>query len=152
MYIIIANDLKQSDFIVDLNHVLNLLMVEKLRSHPAEVTGKVQPIFIKEKTFGNFNLSQCLISFKIPTGRSSFSTSLHFLFHNFSSKSLASGLGKSSKYCSISPSMSKTLYSGSQMINDTNNRSLEAVLLNELNEKTIFAINWSTNGIARALR
>ena len=127
-------------------------MAEKLRSHSAEVTGKVQPIFIKVKTFGNFNLSQCLIVFARLAGRSSFSTSLYFLFHNFSSRSMTSGLGKSSEYCSISPSMSKSLYSGSQMIDGTSNRSLEAVLVNELNLKVISAINQSADGIARALR
>ena len=33
-------------------------MAKELRSHSAEVIGKMQPIFIKVKTFGNFNLSQ----------------------------------------------------------------------------------------------
>ena len=127
-------------------------MAEKLRSHSAEVTGKVQPIFIKVKTFGNFNLSQCLIAFARLAGISSFSTSLYFLFHNFSSRSMTSGLGKSSEYCSISPSMSKSLYSGSQMIDGTSNRSLEAVLVNELNLKVISAINQLADGIAIALR
>ena len=127
-------------------------MAEKLRSHSAEVTGKVQPIFIKVKTFGNSNLSHCLIAFARLAGRSSFSTSRHFLFHNFSSKSMTSGLGKSSEYCSISPSTSKSLYSGSQMIDGTSNRSLEAVSLNDLNLKVSSAINRSTNSIARALR
>ena len=123
-------------------------MAEKLRLHSAEVTGKVQPIFIKVKIFGNFNLSQCLISFARLAGRSSFSTSLHFLFRNSRSKSMTSGLGKSSDYCSISPSISKSLSSRSQMIDGTSNRSLEAVLLNKLNPKVISAINWPTNGIA----
>ena len=127
-------------------------MVEKLLSHSAEVTGNMQPIFIKVKIFGNFNLSQHLIAFARLAGRSDFSTSLHFLFHNFSSKSMTSGLGRSSEYCSISPSISKSLYSGSQMIDGTSNRSLEAVLLSGLNQKVISAINRSTNGIAKALR
>ena len=58
----------------------------------------------------------------------------------------------SSEYCSISPLISKSLYSGSQMIDGTSNRSLEAVLLNGLNLKVIYVINRSANGIARALR
>ena len=58
----------------------------------------------------------------------------------------------SSEYCSISPLISKSLYSGSQMIDGTSNRSLEAVLLSGLNQKVISAINRSTNGIAKALR
>ena len=149
---IIANELRRSDFIVDLNHVLNLLMAEKLLSHSAEVTGNVQPIFIKVKIFGNFNLSQHLIAFGRLAGGSDFSALLHFLFHNFSSKSMTSGLGRSSEYCSISSSISKLLYSGSQMTYGTSSRSLEAVKLNELNLKVISAINLSTNGIARALR
>ena len=127
-------------------------MAEKLCSHSTEVTGKVQPIFIKVKTFGNFDLSQFLIAFARLAGRSSFSTSVHFLFHNFSCKSMTSGLGKSSEYFSMIPLMSKSLYSGSQMIYDTSSRSLEAVLLNKLNLKVISAINRSTNGIVRALR
>ena len=131
---IIANELRQSDFIVDLNHVLNLLMAEKLLSDSAEVTGNVQLIFIKVKIFGNFNLSQHLVAFARLAGRSNFSASLYFLFHNFHSKSITSGLGRSSEYCSISSSISKLLYSESQM-------SLEAVLLNELNLKVISAIN-----------
>ena len=48
--------------------------------------------------------------------------------------------------------MTKSLYSGSQVIDDTSSRSLEAVLLNELNLKFISAINQSTNVIVRALR
>ena len=127
-------------------------MAKKLRSHSAEVTGKVEPIFIKVKTFGNFNLSQCLVAFARLAGRSDFSNSLHFLFHNFNSKSMTSGLGKTSEYCSISPSVSKSLYSWYQMIDGISSRSLEVVLLNELNLKVVSAINRSTNGIARALR
>ena len=64
---------------------------------------------------------------------------------------MTSGLGKSSEYCSISSTKSKLLYSGSEMIDGTSNRSLKAVLLSELNLKVISAINWPTNGIARAL-
>ena len=78
-------------------------MAEKLRSHSTEVTGKVQPIFIKVKTFGNFSLSQCLIVFARRD------TTLHFLFHNSRSESMMSRLGKSSGYCSLSLSMSKSL-------------------------------------------
>lgn len=83
---IIANDLRRSNFIIDLNHGLNLLMAEKLHSRSAKLTGTVKPIFIKVKTFGNFNLSQCLIAFARLAGQFSFPTSLHLLFQNFSSK------------------------------------------------------------------
>ena len=127
-------------------------MAEKLLSQSAEVTGDVLPIFIKVKIFGNFNLLQFFIAFARLAGRSDSSTSLHFLFYNFSSKSMSSGLGRSSEYCSVSPSVSKSLYSWLQMIDGTSNRSLEAVLLNGLNLKVIYVINRSANGIARALR
>ena len=59
----IDNALSLFDFMVNLNHDLNLLIVEKLCLLYAEVTGKVQPILIKVKTLGNFNLSQSLIAF-----------------------------------------------------------------------------------------
>ena len=138
----VATELRQSDFIVDLNHVLNLLMAEKLRTHSAEVTAKVQPIFIKVKTIWNFNLSQCLIASVRLAGRFSFCILLHFLFHYFSSKPMSSGLGKSSEYCSSSLSM----------LAGTSTRRLEAVFLNELNLNVISVINWWANNITGALQ
>ena len=96
-------------------------MAEKLRSHSVEITDKVQPIFIKVKTFGNFNFYHNVSGFH--------ETSWTIFFFYFTP------LGKTSEYGSINPSMSKSFYSGSQMIDGTSNRSLEAVLLNELNLK-----------------
>ena len=64
---------------------------------------------------------------------------------------MTSELGKSSEYCSISPSMSKSSYSGLQITDGASNRSLEAVLLNKLNLKFISAKHWLTSGIATAL-
>ena len=41
MIFIIANKLRRSDFFLDLNHALNILMAEKFHSRSAEVTGMV---------------------------------------------------------------------------------------------------------------
>ena len=80
---IIAKALSRSEFMLDLNHVLNLLIAEKLRSHSADVTGNVQPILIKMKMLGNLSLSQPLMNLGRLSGRSS--GLINFLFHRCSS-------------------------------------------------------------------
>ena len=66
---IIANALRWSAFMLQLNQVLNLLIVEKLCLHSSEVMGNVQPILIKRNTFGKFWLSQTLMAFAKLDGR-----------------------------------------------------------------------------------
>ena len=52
----------QSDFMLHLNQILNLLIAEKLYLHSADVTANVQPILGKSNIFGNFCLSQTLMA------------------------------------------------------------------------------------------
>ena len=69
----------QSDFMLHLNQILNLLIAEKLYLHSADVTANAQPILGKSNIFGNFGLSQTLMAFALD-GRFCTGTSNNFVW------------------------------------------------------------------------
>lgn len=69
----------QSDFMLHLNQIRNLLIAEKLYLHSADVTANAQPILGKSNIFENFCLSQTLMAFALD-GRFCTGTSNHFVW------------------------------------------------------------------------
>ena len=131
-----------------LNQVRRHRRTEKLLSHSHDVTGRVAAIFSNTERFGYISLLHFFNDDAIVFGRNFSSHSSHLSFHDDSSMSTRSLLGRSFPYISLI-CWYESFPSGTFVIMvGIKNKSLEAECENLVNLNSSSLINLSVKGIA----